>query len=61
MRRGGGISILGVIYLLIGVVVAGFRGYLVGWNIVGNVIEGLLAILVWPVVLIGVDLHALFP
>lgn len=61
MRRGGGISIIGVIYLLIGVVVAGFRGYLVGWNVIGNVLEGLLAILLWPVLLVGVDLRALFP
>ena len=59
MRRGGGISILGVIYLLIGVLVAGLRGYLVEWNVVGNLIEGILAILVWPVILLGVDLHGL--
>ncbi|BDZ47165.1 hypothetical protein GCM10025866_30740 [Naasia aerilata] len=61
MRRGGGISIIGVIYLLIGVAVAGFRGYLVDWTVIGNVIEGILAVLVWPVVLLGVDLHGLIP
>lgn len=59
MRRGGGISLIGIIYLLIGVVVASFRGYLVEWNIIGNLVEGILAILVWPVVLLGVDLRGL--
>jgi hypothetical protein len=61
MRRSGGISLIGIIYILIGIAVAGFRGYLLGWNVIGNVLEGLLAVLVWPVVLLGVDLHGLFP
>jgi hypothetical protein len=61
MRRGGGISLLGIVYLLIGVAVAGFRGYLVEWNVPGNLLEGVIAILVWPVVLLGVDLHGLIP
>ena len=59
MGRGGGISLIGIIYLLIGVVVASFRGYLVEWNIIGNLIEGVLAILIWPAILLGVDLHGL--
>src|SRR4051794_37290430 len=46
MRRGGGVSIIGVLYLLIGVAVAGFRGYLVDWTVPGNILEGILAILV---------------
>lgn len=57
--RGRGISIAGVIYLVIGLVVAGTNGYLVGWNIPGNIIEGLVAIVLWPIVIFGVDLHAL--
>lgn len=61
MRRSGGISIIGVAYILIGVVVAGFRGYLVDWTVIGNLLEGLIAILLWPVVLLGVDLHSLIP
>lgn len=58
MRRRG-ISIAGFIYLAIGLVVAGTNGYLVGWNIPGNIIEGLVAIVLWPIVIFGVDLHAL--
>jgi hypothetical protein len=60
-KRGGGISLLGVLYVFIGIAVAGFRDYLVGWNVIGNIIEGLLAIVLWPVVLFGVDLHGLIP
>ncbi|MDQ4137645.1 MAG: hypothetical protein M3116_02205 [Actinomycetota bacterium] len=61
MRRGGGISILGVIYLIIGVIVAGNQGYFVDWTNPGNIIEGLLAVLLWPALLFGVDLHGLVP
>lgn len=57
--RGRGISIAGVIYLVIGLVVAGTNGYLVSWNIPGNIIEGLVAIVLWPIVIFGVDLHSL--
>jgi hypothetical protein len=58
MRRG--ISILGVIYLLAGVWVASTHDYLVAWNVVANLVEGIAAILVWPVVLfLGVNLHHL--
>ena len=54
-----GVSIIGVIYLVIGLVVAGTNGYLVAWNIPGNILEGLAAIVLWPLVLFGVDLHSL--
>jgi hypothetical protein len=53
-------SLIGVVYLAIGVVVAATHGYLVAWNIPGNILEGLAAILLWPLVAIfGVDLHTL--
>jgi hypothetical protein len=53
-------SLIGVVYLAIGVVVAATHGYLVAWNIPGNILEGLAAILLWPLVAIfGVDLHNL--
>jgi len=48
------------VYLVIGVVVAATQGYLVAWNVPGNILEGLAAIVLWPLVaLFGVDLHAL--
>jgi hypothetical protein len=61
VRRGGGISILGVIYIIVGVIVASTNGYLVNWTVPGNIIEGLLAILLWPAVLFGVDFSQLVP
>ncbi|XAS67139.1 hypothetical protein V3C33_17060 [Micrococcaceae bacterium Sec5.7] len=55
-----GISLIGVVYLVIGVVVAGTHGYLVAWNVPGNILEGLAAIVLWPLVaLFGVNLHTL--
>lgn len=54
------IDLIGVLYLAIGVVVAATHGYLVAWNIPGNIVEGLAAIVLWPLVAIfAVDLHAL--
>ncbi|WP_427018270.1 hypothetical protein ACQCSX_06800 [Pseudarthrobacter sp. P1] len=62
MRRIGRnrIGLIGTIYLVIGVVVASTHGYFVAWNIPGNILEGLAAIVLWPVVaFFAVDLHAL--
>ncbi len=61
-RGGRGIGFFGVVYLAIGLVVAATHGYLVAWNIPGNILNGLAAILLWPLVaFFGVDLHALIP
>lgn len=55
-----GIGLIGIVYLVIGVVVAATQGYLVAWNVLGNILEGLAAIVLWPLVaFFGVDLHAL--
>lgn len=54
------ISLFGIVYLAIGVVVAATHGYLVAWNIPGNILEGLAAIVLWPLVAIfNIDLHSL--
>ena len=45
-----GIGLFGIIYLAVGVLVAGTHGYLVAWNIPGNILEGLVAIVLWPLV-----------
>jgi len=55
-----GIGLIGIVYLVIGVVVAATQDYLVAWNVPGNILEGLAAIVLWPLVaLFGVDLHTL--
>ena len=54
------ISLITVVYLVIGLLVAGTHGYLVAWNVPGNILEGVAAIVLWPLVaLFGVDLHTL--
>ena len=54
------VSLAGVAYLVIGVVVAATHGYLVAWNVPGNILEGLAAIVLWPLVaFFGVNLHTL--
>lgn len=50
-------SSIGIIYLIIGLVVAYTNGYLVGLTNIGNLISALFAILAWPLVLLGVNLH----
>lgn len=59
MTRGRGVSLVFLIYLAIGVVVALNTGY----NTITNVsefISFLLAVLIWPAVLLGADLHINF-
>jgi len=55
-----GISLIGVLYLVIGIVVAATNGYFVSWNAIGNILERLAAIVLWPLVsFFSVDLHQL--
>ena len=50
-------SFLGVVYLIVGLVVAANRHYLQDLDRIKEVVSALLAILLWPLVLIGIDLH----
>lgn len=50
-------SNFGIIYLIIGLVVAYSNGYLVGLTSIGNLLSALLAILAWPLLLLGVNLR----
>jgi hypothetical protein len=54
MRRGG--LILGI-YLLVGLVVAIAKNYFDNVGGVGDIVEILVAILIWPLVLFGVDIN----
>lgn len=53
--EGRGVSLFGVVYLIIGVVIALNNGY--GVASFGQVLSFVLAIFLWPLVLLGVDLH----
>jgi hypothetical protein len=51
------VNFLGLIYLVIGVVIAATHDYFKNFDTVQRVISALLAVLLWPLVLLGVDLH----
>jgi hypothetical protein len=53
-----GISLGGLIYIIIGVVVALSNGY--GITDISTLVSFLLAMFLWPLVLLGVDLHLQF-
>jgi hypothetical protein len=50
-------SIAGFIYLVIGLVIANMHGYLVALTAGANLLSALLAIVAWPLLLVGVNLH----
>ena len=50
-----GVSLLGVVYLIIGAVVAYTHGYVL--TSVGEFLSFILAMFLWPLVLLGVNLH----
>ena len=49
-------SLLGLIYVLVGIYVAFAYDY-IGVRLIKLVLSALLAIFLWPLVLLGVDLH----
>ena len=49
-------SLLGLIYVLVGIYIAWAEGY-IGIRLVKLVLSALLAIFLWPLVLLGVDLR----
>ena len=52
----GRVSLLFVIYVLVGVYIAFARNY-IGLQLVKLVLSALLAVFLWPLVLLGVNLH----
>ena len=53
----GKISIPSLIYLLIGAIIANNRGYFGDLRTVPHIISALLAVLLWPLILLGINLH----
>ena len=56
-RRGPRISLLALVYVGVGVAVAASHHYLQnidGWR---GVLSAILAIFLWPLILLGIDLH----
>jgi hypothetical protein len=50
-------GVLGLVYVVIGVVVASQRDYLDDLDKVKRILSAILAILLWPLVLLGIDLR----
>jgi hypothetical protein len=57
MRR---YSIIGVIYIVIGVIMASNRGYLSNLGSIPHLLSALIAIILWPLLLLRVNLHLSF-
>ena len=49
--------LLGIVYIVIGVAVAASNDYFERLNTLRQVLSALLAIALWPLVLLGIDLH----
>jgi hypothetical protein len=56
--KGGPVSrIITIVYLVVGVVVASAQGYLGDLGGLGEVLNLLLAVVLWPLLLVGVDFN----
>lgn len=51
-----GIS-LGGIYIIVGVVVAAIEDYFENLDTLKGVLEAIIAVLIWPLILLGVDIN----
>ena len=57
MRRGRRVSLLGLVYVIVGVAIAANHNYfdnIHGWR---GVLSAIFAIFLWPLILLGIDLH----
>jgi hypothetical protein len=50
-------SIVGVVWVVIGLIVASSHAFFAQLNAVMPILSAILAVLLWPLVLLGVDLH----
>ncbi len=57
MRRGGVTTLLLAVYLAVGVIVANSHHYFRGIDDVKDFISAILAVILWPLVLLKVNLH----
>ena len=55
-RRTRNVSLLLVVWVLVGIVVAVQRGYITA-TLLRLIVSALLAIFLWPLVLLGINLH----
>lgn len=53
-------SIGSIIYIVIGIIMASNRGYLGDLGSIPHLFSAILAIVLWPLLLLGVNLHVVF-
>jgi hypothetical protein len=56
-RRGPRIGLLTLVYVIVGVVIANSHDYFDNVDTVRRFFSAVLAILLWPLILLGIDLH----
>jgi hypothetical protein len=56
-RAWGGPSLLTMIYVLIGVVVAATHDYFKNADTIKAVVSAILAVVLWPLIFLGISLH----
>jgi hypothetical protein len=49
--------LLYLVYLVVGLIVASTHDYLTNLNTIRRFLSAILAILLWPLILLGIDLH----
>jgi hypothetical protein len=57
MRRGRLTTLIVAIYLAVGVIVANSHHYFRGMNDVKDFVSAILAVILWPLILLGISLH----
>lgn len=57
MRYGGGYGLGTIVYVIIGAFVAGAHNYFEHLSRLRPIFSALLAILLWPLLLLGINLH----
>lgn len=50
-------SLLGIVYLVVGVAVAATYDYFERLNTIRRILSAVLAVVLWPLLLLGIDLH----
>ena len=56
-RRGGGIGLLGLVYIIVGVAIAATHHYFSHLGSLRAIVSAILAVVLWPLVLLGINLH----
>jgi len=56
----GRFSIGSIIYFIVGVVIASNQGYLSDLGSIPHLLSAVLAVILWPLLLLGINLHLVF-